>query len=77
MLDISTLSLILAMAGFVAVAVVTVHHHKNSDQVRRKKNQVAAHSQQLNQKIAIVEKDIVDLKLKLESLDEEIASLQS
>lgn len=77
MLDTSTLSLILVMVGFVAVAVVMVNHHSNSDQVRRKKGEVSAYSQKLNQKIEVVERDIVDLKIKLESLDEEIDALQS
>lgn len=77
MLDTSTLSLILVMVGFVAVAVVMVHHHNNSDQVRRKKGEVASYSQKLNRKIEVVEREIVDLKLKIEELDEEIDALQS
>jgi len=75
MLDTSTLSLILVMIAFVAVAVVMVHHHNNSDQVRRKKGEVAAYSQRLNKKIEVAEKEIVDLKLKLDELEEEIEAL--
>ena len=76
MLDTSTLSLILVMVGFIAVAVVMVHHHNNTDQVRRKKGEVAAYSKKLNKKIQVVENEIVDLKLKVDELNEEIDALQ-
>lgn len=74
MLDTSTTYLILAMALFICVAVIMVHHHSNSDQIRRKTGEIEDYTARLNQKIEIVERDIVDLKLKIDELDEEIDS---
>lgn len=72
MLDISTFSLIFVMIGFIAVSIIIVHHHKYSDMVRRKKGEVEAYSQKINQKIEAVEREIVDLKIQIETLDDEI-----
>ncbi|QGY40955.1 hypothetical protein GM415_12730 [Pseudodesulfovibrio cashew] len=77
MLDISTLSLLIVMVVFICVAMIMVHYHSNSDQVRRKKNEVASYSQKLSQKIDVVEKEIIDLKVKIETLDEEIDILSN
>jgi peptidoglycan hydrolase CwlO-like protein len=77
MLDTSTLSLILVMVGFVAVAIVMVHHHNNTDLVRRKKGEVAAYTNKLTRKIQIVENEIETLKLKVDELNEEIDTIQT
>lgn len=74
MLDSSTIYLILAMVGFLFIAVVVVHQHNNADQVRRKTGEVENYVARINQKIEIVESQIVDLKVKVDELDEEIES---
>lgn len=76
MLDISTLSLIVVMVGFICFAIIVVHHHKYSDIVRRKRGEVDAYAHKMHQKIDIVEKEIVDLKMQIDSLDEEIEALK-
>jgi len=76
MLETSTLSLIVIMVGFICFAIVTVHHHKYADIVRRKRGEVDAYAHKMNQKIYIVEKEIVDLKIQIDSLDEEIESMK-
>lgn len=76
MLDTSTLYLILAMAGFIFVAVIMVHHHSCAEDIRRKTSEVEDFTVQINKKIDVVEQDIVDLKLRIDELDEEIDELQ-
>jgi len=76
MLDSSTLYLILAMAGFVFVAIVMVHHHNCSDTVRRKRNEVKSVSTQLQMKIDVLEQEVVDIQMRLDEIDEEIEVLK-
>lgn len=59
------------------VAVAVVHHHNCSDLVRRKRNEVHAVSKQLEKKIEILENEIVDLRLAIEEVDEEINTLRA
>jgi len=77
MLDSSTLYLILSMAGFIFVAVVVIHQHNCSDLIRRKSNEVENTVQQLNQKIQVLEQEIVNLKIEIEEIDEQIDALQA
>ena len=76
MLETSTITLLLVMVGFIAVAMVMSHHHGSRETIRRKKGEVEAFSDKLNQKIGIIEQELVDLKLKVEELDEEIETYQ-
>lgn len=76
MLETSTISLLLVMVGFIAVAMVMTHHHSSTDLIRRKKGEVEAFADKLNQKIGIIEQELIDLKLKAEELDEEIETYQ-
>lgn len=77
MMESSTTYLILAMALFIFVAVIMVHHHSNTDQIRRKTGEVEDYTNRLNMKIEIIEREIVDLKLQIDDLDEEIDSYKS
>lgn len=73
MLDTNTLYLILVMIIFVLVTVLFVHRHQKSEQVRRKEGEIEDFSNRLNQKIEALETEIVDLKMNIDELDEEIA----
>ena len=72
MLDSSTVYLMFAMGTFVFVAIIMIRKHNSTDQIRRKTSEVEAFSAQINQKIAIVENEVIDLKLKMDELDDEI-----
>lgn len=74
MLDSNTLYLILAMIVFLMVTVISVHRHNTNDQVKRKRGEVEDYMNRLTQKIAVLDNDIIDLKLKIDELDEEIDS---
>lgn len=77
MLETSTVYLILAMAAFVIVAILMVHYHNCSELVRRKQNEVEAISLQLNKKIDILEQEVVDFKIKLDDLNDDIEAYQA
>ncbi|MDC0336235.1 hypothetical protein OAN24_05010 [Pseudodesulfovibrio sp.] len=74
MLDSNTLYLLLAMVGFVFVAIAMINHHSNSDQIRKKRSHVKGFTNKLNQKIDAIEKEIVNLKVKVDDLEDEINS---
>jgi len=76
MVDTSTLYLILAMAGFIIVAVLMIHHHNCSDLINRKRNEFKSISQQLTPRIEMLEQEIVDLKIQIDETDEQIDVLQ-
>ncbi|WP_319543749.1 hypothetical protein [uncultured Pseudodesulfovibrio sp.] len=76
MLDSSTLYLILVMAGFVLIAVIVVHHHNCSDIIRRKRAEVRGVKKQLEYKIDSLEHAIIDLKVQIEEIDEQIDILK-
>jgi len=76
MLDSSTLYLILAMAGFVLIAIIVVHHHNCSDLIRRKRTEVKSISKQLGYKIDTLEQEVIDLKIQIEEIDEQIDTLK-
>ena len=76
MLDASTLSLILSLAGFVLVAIVVVHHHNCSDQVRRRRIEVRHVTTELTAKANAYEQQITDLQRQIEEIDEQIRSLE-
>jgi len=72
MLDSSTVYLMLAMGTFVFIAIIMIHKHNSTNQIRRKTGEVEAFSAQINQKITIIENEVIDLKLKIDELDDEI-----
>ena len=74
MLDSSTMYLIIAMAGFLFIAVVMVHQHNNADIVRRKTGEVEDYIARMARKVEIVEHELIDLKIRIDELDEEIES---
>ncbi len=76
MLDTSTFYLILIMAGFVMLAVLVVHHHNCSDEIRKKKGEVDDYIFRLNKKIDVLEQDIVDIQIKIDAVDAEIDAYQ-
>ncbi|WP_419788154.1 hypothetical protein [Pseudodesulfovibrio sp.] len=75
-MDQSSLYLILALTIFVFMAVLLIHHHNCMDQVKRKQGKVDGITNQLTPRIAILEKEIAELKAKNEELDAEISTLQ-
>lgn len=77
MLDSSTFYLLLAMGGFVFVAVVMVHHHNCANAIRIKKNEFESISQQLEPRIEAFEEQIIDLQVEIDEIDEEIDSLKA
>jgi len=64
------------MACFLFVAIAMVHHHTNADLVRRKSNEAEDYIGKLNMKIEVVEQEIIDLKISIDELEEEIATYQ-
>ena len=76
MLEVSTLYLILAMVGFVLLAIIVVHHHNCSDQIRHKRNEVRSLANRLAARNAVYEEHIAALKKRLEELDDEIDILE-
>lgn len=72
MIDSNTFYLILAMLFFILVTVVFVKRHQAKEKVRRKTGEVEDYTFRLNQKIEVLEKEIVDLKIQIDDLDEEI-----
>lgn len=77
MLDASTAYLILAMASFVFIAVVIVHHHNCSDAIRKRRNEVMSFTNKVEQKIEAIEQINVDLETQIEELDEQIDTLSA
>lgn len=75
-MDISTIYLIMAMGGFLLIAVALIHHHNSSQQVRRKQGELNGVTQKLNPRIEILEKEIAELKVKIDELDIEITTYQ-
>ncbi|MDD3310613.1 hypothetical protein [Pseudodesulfovibrio sp.] len=75
-MDNSTIYLILALSGFVFVVVLMIHQHNCSDMARRKRGKVEAVTRKLQPRIEILEKEIVDLKVKIEEIDEQIVTFQ-
>lgn len=76
MLDSNTLYMILAMAGFVLIAIIVVHHHNCSDIVRHKRAEVKGITKRLGYKIDTLEQETIDLKTQLEEIDEQIDTLK-
>ncbi|WP_319467285.1 hypothetical protein [uncultured Pseudodesulfovibrio sp.] len=76
MLETSTFYLILIMAGFVMLAMILVHQHNCTDEIRRKTGEVDAYIARLNQKIEVIEQEVVDLQIKIDEVDEEIDTYQ-
>lgn len=72
----STIYLILALSAFLFIVVLMIHQHNCSEQVRRKRGAVESVIQKLNPRIEILEKEIIDLKVKIEEVEEEIVTLQ-
>ena len=77
MLDSSTLYLILAMAGFVFVAVVMIHQYNCSEVINRKRSEVESICQQFAKKTKMLEQGIMDIKTKIEELDEKLETFQT
>ena len=75
-MDINTLYLIMALGGFLLVAVALIHHHNCSQQVRRKKGELDGITRKLAPRIEILEKNVAELKVKIDELDVEIATYQ-
>lgn len=75
-MDVNTIYLIMAMGGFLLVAVTLIHHHNCSQQVRRKKGEVNGVTQKLAPRIEILEKEVAGLKVKIDELDVEITTYQ-
>ncbi|MGE4192413.1 MAG: hypothetical protein AB7E51_03395 [Pseudodesulfovibrio sp.] len=76
MLEVSTLYLLLAMLGFVLLAIIVVHHHNCSDQIRHKRNEVRSLANRLAAKNAVYEEQVTELKAQLEKLVDEIDILE-
>ncbi|BCS87455.1 hypothetical protein PSDVSF_06970 [Pseudodesulfovibrio sediminis] len=76
MLDSNTLYLLLAMAGFVCIAIVMVHHHNCSDLIRRKKNEVNSVATQLKYKTEALERECIDIQIQIDAIDDEINALK-
>lgn len=74
MLDANTMYLFLAMVGFIFIAIGMINQHSNSDQIRKKRSHVQAFTNKLNQKIDVLEQEIVNLKIKVDDLEDEINS---
>lgn len=75
-MDSVTLYLIMALGSFLLIAVIVIHQHNCSQQVRRKKGELESITQKLNPRIEILEKEIVDIKVKTDEVDLEIATYQ-
>jgi len=75
-MDNSTIYLILALSGFVFIVVLLIHQHNCSDSVRRKQGEVKGITRKLQPRIEILEKEVIDLKMKIEEIDEQIANFQ-
>lgn len=75
-MDNSTIYLILALSGFVFIVVLMIHQHNCSDMVRRKRGEVEGITRKLQPRIEILEKEIADLKVKIEEVDEQIVTFQ-
>ena len=76
MLDASTTSLILSLAGFVLVAILVVHHHNCSDQIRRRRAEVKHVTTELTTKSTAYEQQIADLQLQIEDIDQQLRMLE-
>ena len=76
MVDSSTSYLILTMTAFVLVAIVVVHHHNCSDQIRRKRNEVRSITNQLEKRIDVLEQEIINLKLQIDEVDENLNTMK-
>lgn len=74
MLDANTLYLLLAMVVFVFVAIAMVNQHSNNEMVQKKRAQVKAFTHKLNMKIDAIEQEIINLKVKVDDLEDEINS---
>jgi len=75
-MDMSTIYLIMAMGGFLLVAMTMIHHHNCSQQVHRKKGELDSVTQKLNPRIEILEKEVAELKVKIDEVDVEITTYQ-
>lgn len=76
MLDISTLYLILALSGFVFMAVIMIHQYNCSDSITRKHNAIESIVQQFNRKTEVLKLEVTDLKTKIEEIDEKLDTFQ-
>ncbi len=74
MLDSNTLYLLLAMVGFVFIAIGMVNFHSNNDQVSKKRSHVQGFTNKMNMKIEVLEQEIVNLKIKVDDIEDEINS---
>lgn len=74
MLDANTLYLLLAMVVFVFIAIAMVNQHSNHDMIQKKRAQVQGFTNKLNMKIDAIEQEIVNLKVKVDDLEDEINS---
>lgn len=77
MLDTSTFYLIVAMAGFVLVAVIMIHHHNCSDIMHRKERELVSITNQLSPRIDILEREVIDLKVELDEIQEKIDTFKA
>ena len=77
MLDSSTLYLILAMVGFVFVAVIMIHQNNCSEIITRRHNAVKSITQQFAEKPNVLEQGIVDLKIQIDEIDEKLDTFQT
>ncbi len=75
MLELSTLYLLLAMAGFVCAAVVLMHRHNSADAIQRKEREVENISDMLGRKMEALEKEVVDLQLQIDEIDDQIRAM--
>jgi len=76
MLNASTIYLIMAMVAFIFVAIVVIHQHNCSEQIRRKKTEIDNLTRQLGSKTEILEQEISKLSIKIEEIDDKINSFQ-
>ncbi|MCJ2164081.1 MULTISPECIES: hypothetical protein [unclassified Pseudodesulfovibrio] len=76
MLEVSTIYLLLAMFAFVLVAVLVLHHHNSADLIQRKQNEVRNLTSQLTAKSDIFEQQIIDLRIRIDEIDEQIEILE-
>lgn len=76
MLDASTISLILTLTGFVLVAIVVVHHHNCSDEIRRRRLEVKHITHELTSKGNAYERQIQELRRQIEDVELQIQMIQ-
>lgn len=75
-MDDITIYLIMSLGGFLLIAVALIHHHNCTEQIQRKKGEIESVKQKLQPRIDILEQEVLDIKVKIDDLDVDIATYQ-